>query len=259
MLLDYGTLLSPSPIRLSIGTIRKPKLIEISELTFKEFANYEVFLKLTPELYYTKINTEGAEYWENLPDDKKEEMNIYQILLERDDVKNAYLEILNFFFEEYIIFEEGVFFVLREKVSLSELSPEHIRGIINEGTFMQVLEILQQICCIYDAEENIDDMKFKNNAARRIFEKIAKAKKEKNKRSKNDKNMELPNIISSVSTMHPSINLVNIWELTIYQLYDKFKKLQINEFYRIDRTRVSVWGDEKKTFDSSLWYKNHFD
>jgi len=31
-----------------------------------------------------------------------------------------------------------------------------------------------------------------------------------------------------------------------------------NAIYEIDSTRVSVWGDEKKTFNASLWYKNHF-
>ena len=35
MFLDYGTQVSPTPISLSIGTIKKPKLIDISEITFE--------------------------------------------------------------------------------------------------------------------------------------------------------------------------------------------------------------------------------
>ena len=40
---------------------------------------------------------------------------------------------------------------------------------------------------------------------------------------------------------------------------DAFNRLQRNTMYDIDSTRVSVWGDEKKTFDVSLWYKNEYD
>jgi hypothetical protein len=29
--------------------------------------------------------------------------------------------------------------------------------------------------------------------------------------------------------------------------------------FDIDSTRVSVWGDEKKTFNAALWYKNNYD
>ena len=47
--------------------------------------------------------------------------------------------------------------------------------------------------------------------------------------------------------------------MTVFQLYDSFNRLQQNKMYDIDSTRVSVWGDEKKTFDFGLWYKNNYD
>ena len=104
-------------------------------------------------------------------------------------------------------------------------------------------------------------MKFKNDIAKKLYEQMQKANKEKEKQKnkKNDINLSLPNIISSVSSKHPSINLINIWELTIFQLLDCFNRLQNNTMHEIDSTRVSVWGDEKKTFDPSLWYKNYYD
>ena len=45
----------------------------------------------------------------------------------------------------------------------------------------------------------------------------------------------------------------------MFQLLDAFNRMQMNSMYEIESTRVSVWGDEKKTFDASLWYKNNYD
>ena len=91
------------------------------------------------------------------------------------------------------------------------------------------------------------------------MEKILKEKKQEKKKNKLDKNMTIPNIISALSNKHPSLNYTNIWDLTIFQLLDSFNRIQANSVYEIDSTRVSVWGDEKKTFDASLWYKNEYD
>lgn len=102
-------------------------------------------------------------------------------------------------------------------------------------------------------------MKFKNSAARKIYEKLLSAQKKEKKRRKADINLSLPNIISAVSNCHPTINPINVWDLTLFQLFDTFNRMRANKIYEIDSTRVSVWGDEKKTFDIALWYKNEYD
>ena len=33
---------------------------------------------------------------------------------------------------------------------------------------------------------------------------------------------ELPNLISALCVQHNSINMCNVWDLTVYQLYDQF-------------------------------------
>lgn len=74
MRLDYGTQLSPVPITLSIGTLRKPTLKEISQITFDRFSFYEFFLKLSPETYYTKLRKEndGEAFWDSLTEEEKD-------------------------------------------------------------------------------------------------------------------------------------------------------------------------------------------
>ena len=264
MRLDYGTQLSPVPITLSIGTLRKPTLKEISQITFDRFSFYEFFLKLSPETYYTKLRKEndGEAFWDSLTEEEKDKITIYNIIEEDEKIRSTYVEIFNFFFVETVIYQEGFFILLKENTAIDnpdKIKREQVRGAIAKENFSQVMSLLQQICCIYNEEESLDDMKFKNNLARKLMEKMLKAKKKEQEAKKSDLNLTIPNIISSLANKHPSLNYVNIWDLTIFQLLDAFNRTQANSMYDIDSTRVSVWGDEKKTFDVSLWYKNNYD
>lgn len=264
MRLDYGTQLSPVPITLSIGTLRKPTLKEISQITFDRFSFYEFFLKLSPEIYYTKLRKEndGEAYWGSLTEEEQDKITIYNIIEEDNKIRSTYVEIFNFFFVETVIYQEGFFILLKENTAIDnpdKIKREQVRGAIAKDNFSQVMSLLQQICCIYNEEESLDGMKFKNNLARKLMEKMLKAKKKEQETKKSDLNLTIPNIISSLANKHPSLNYVNIWDLTIFQLLDAFNRTQANSMYDIDSTRVSVWGDEKKTFDISLWYKNNYD
>ena len=260
MFLDYGTQVSPTPISLSIGTIKKPKLIDISEITFERFNLYEIFLKMTPEVFYTKIEKDLAEqYWNSLSEEEKNNVTLYDIILQNDKAREVYIEIFNFFFTESIIFKEGLFILLNENVKQESIQKENIRGVIHENTFPEILTILQQICCIYNKEERIDNLPFKNKIAKELYEKMLKAQKKEKEEKKASNDLTIPNIISSVCVKHPSLNYSNIWEITIFQLLDTFNKLQVNSVHEIDSIRVAVWGDEKKIYDAALWYKNQYD
>lgn len=256
MKLDYGTQISPSHITLSIGTIKKPTLKDISELSFDKFGYYEMFIRMTPEIYYTKMCGEkGVEYWESLSEKKQDSLDMFEIIKTEKALADAYVEVLNFFFVEQVIFDEGYFIILKNDVEYSgALEKDNVKCAFLADTFKEILDILQQICGI--AEEKPEEQKFKNDLARKLFEKMLKGKK---KEKKVDKNFMLPNIISALCNRHPSINYTNVWDLTVFQLLDSFNRTQANLFYDIESTRVSVWGDEKKTFDASLWYKNNFD
>lgn len=260
MRLDYGTQISPVPITLSIGVLRKPTLLEISELTFDKFTYYEFLLKMTPEIYYTELQKEsgGKEQWENLTEEQKENITIYDLILQDKRLCNTYIEVLNFFFVESVIFREGYFILLRKEVDdIEDIDTENIRGAISKELLPQVFELIKQICCIYNADDDIDESKYKNKLAKKLMERIKKAAKQNAKKS--DLNLTIPNIISSICNKHPSINYTNVWSMTVFQLLDAFNRTQMNSMYEIDSTRVSVWGDEKKTFDVSLWYKNEYD
>ena len=265
MKLNYGTQLSPFPIVLSIGTLIKPTLREISDpskgMSFEKLNYYEVLIKMTPEIFYTKIKgEEGRKYWNSLTETQKNNISLYHTVINDKQLLQTFVEIFNFFFLENVSFYEKSFILFdKDTQNADDISQNDIHGVIVEDNFTEILDLIQQICCISDEEEIIDDSKFKNKRAKELYYKMKKAAKKERQNKKIDINFTLANIISAVSNKHPSLNFINIWNLTIFQLLDAFNRLQINTTYDIDATRVSVWGDEKKTFDAALWYKNEYE
>lgn len=264
MTLDYGSLLSPEPIQLSIGTIRQPILREISKISFTKFGAYQYFLKISPEDYYTKINKSLEEYWNNLSDGEKEMISLYDIILIDGNLRNTYLEIFNFFFIEKVVFKEKYFVLLNVDKQIAdseiEVTEDILRGVISEETFNDALDILRQVCFLLDDDsEDESKQQFKNEKARRLWRRMKAAEKKQKETSEHSADMTLPNIISSVAAKSLNLNICNIWDISLFQLYDQFNRLQNNDAHSINSMRVAAWGDEKNTFDYALWHKNMFD
>ena len=267
MKLDYGTRMSYSPIATPYGLIRKPTLEDCTTypMSFDKFNAYESMLLLTPELFFTEIaKGKLQEIWESLSAESKENMSLYDLITIYSEVANEYREIFDFFFLENVIYDNGVFFTIKpdKSLDLKNITEDDIVGVIGKDEFAEVVSILQRICCIGKEEESVENLKFKNDFQRKLYmDYLATVEAEEKEQRKNnhDNKMVLPNIISAVANKHPSLNYTNIWKLTIFQLFDTFDRLQANAFYDMGATRTSVWGDEKKTFDSALWYKNNYE
>ena len=147
MRLDYGTQLSPCPISLSIGTIRKPTLKDIATISFEKFNFFEVFTKISPNTYYDKIAI-NKDYWNSLSDVEKESVTMYSIIKNVESVLNIYLDMLNFFFEEKVIFKEGFFIILKENADENNLKittaqAQKLRAVYGTITRDNVMEIIK--------------------------------------------------------------------------------------------------------------------
>ena len=266
MKLDYFTLLCPEPISLSIGTIRQPTLREIGKLSYPRFGMYQVYLKLTPKDFYCVLcGDKGKDYWNALPEEQQRDITLYDIILLDETVKYTYLEILNFFFVERVVFKNNLFLILDTDDYITHVDELNIDDIvvgrISPKTLHDVLDIIQQILCI-KSDDPMDEPepKFKNAKARKLYEKMLKAKEQQKKEKdlKDYANLTLPNIISATAMKNAGLNIVNIWDSTLFQLYDQFGKTQNEDVHYLNTVRVAVWGDEENKFDPSLWYKNLF-
>lgn len=267
MILDYYTLLCPVPINIGIGRIQNHTLMDIGEITYLKYGMFQVYLKLTPDDYYKNINKErGETYWNLLSDEQRDSVTLYDLILTEEDVKMTYIELFNFFFVERVILRDNLFYVLKdanEGIADDdiEINEDTICGIIYPHNIREVVDIIQQVCCI-KSDDPLDEEapKFKNEKAKRLYERMQKAQKEldKNKEKKNSANLSLPNIISATAAKSPGLNISNIWNITVFQLFDQFNKTQFDDSHYINSVRVAVWGDENNQFDQTLWYKNTF-
>ena len=106
----------------------------------------------------------------------------------------------------------------------------------------------------YIEHDSQEQHQFASEKARRIWEKCQKGKAQMRKASKQDINMELPNLIGAVAARSGGYTLLNIWDLTVYQLYDQFTRTNVNVQMDIYASRWAAWG--KDDFDVALWFKN---
>ena len=87
------------------------------------------------------------------------------------------------------------------------------------------------------------------------MKKIQKGRTEKSNKKTIDNNMELGNIISAVANKSHSLNILTIWDLTVFQLWDCFSRLSNNSIYDIQSMSVAVWGNKDNYFDATAWFK----
>ena len=74
-------------------------------------------------------------------------------------------------------------------------------------------------------------------------------------KDKSRKDFELDNLVSVVANRHSNLNILNIWGLTVNQLWDTFTRLMNDNIYGMTSRSVSVWGDEQKQFNANDWIK----
>ena len=258
MNLDYATLISPYPLILEqIGSIKSPTLKEIfnPDITYQGYNMFLSLLLMTPSFYYEKVNPTKSLWYKNLQEEQRDYMNMFDIISGDSRMQDSYTQMLNFFFAENVVWNnEAKVFVLYEKFDEhEEIIP---CGIIYRKQFVELCDVILQRCGIDRSDTSADTSNVKNRRALEILKKIQKGRQSMTKHTENDSDMELHNLITSVAVKSNSINFTNIWDLTVFQLYEQFKREQYNVFFDIQKMSVAAYGNKDKTFKGNEWYKS---
>lgn len=271
MKLDYFSLISPLPFYVNgVGSIKSPTLREISKINYYTYQVYLSNLLLDPASYYEMIDkTEGAylcnfteqekdtilrirsEYM-NLDEKSKEDISIYNIMVFDKFLIDSLLCTLNFFFEDEIIYDTKKRVFILFNGTVDDNNRKTPTGMIHENNYNEIIDIILQRVNVDKKKDEHKNLKVKNKTAEKLLKKMKKAKKEAEK--KEDKKMEIGNLISSISAHSKTLNILNIWDLTIFQLYDQFARMRNDDLYMINSTSVSVWGDKENKFDDTIWF-----
>lgn len=259
--LDYFDLISDEPITIeNVGSIKCPYLKDIKNISYFTYSSFVHCLMLTPQVYFDELEKKGVK----VDDETFLFTTKYDLLTLDNALFLSVLRALNFFFVESVVVNEKKYIdeSVLEFHTINEKN--NIVGVINEDNYSSIVNVILQMLSVDIEKDDVEDLsKVKNKRGKKIYEKILKGrramKKAKENASNSTKRQSLPNIISSVAAFSNNTNYTQIWDLTIYQLYDLFNRLNLIDQYNITSTSVSVWGDEKKQFKTGSWNDNFHD
>lgn len=220
--LNYFELLSPDPVYIeNVGGILSPKLKDISSIGIKVY-QYYLSLLLT-------------------------EFDVFESLSSNPEMVVLMQNTLNFFIKE------DVSFSARDNCFIVQTDGKPI-GAITKDNYSTICDIICQRNSMKSKQPE-DLSQVKNKKAAAIMEKLQKGRAEKSKRTTVDRNMELGNIISAVANKSQSLNILNIWDLTVFQVWDCFSRLSNNNIYAIQSMSVAAYGNKDNHFDFNSWFK----
>lgn len=255
MKLNYTSIISPFPLRVSgVGNIKSPKLEDIwsPKVTIEKYEFFLALISMNVKIYCQTVDPQKKEWYDSLSNDEKNNINMFDLITLDQELRSQYMTIFNFFFDEDIYWDEQSRVLCTYTIN-ADNSP-NIVGVIHRDNWNEVCDIILQMNGV-KKRGNSSQMKFKSDFTREIWELTHPEEMDDQK----NKNMELGNIISAVAARANSINITNIWELTVGQLFDQFDRLQNNTFFDLSCLNVAVWGDEKNKFNGIAWCDNRYE
>lgn len=147
-------------------------------------------------------------------------------------------EALSIFLKEQVTYHsEGYFFIgeKSEQRIIDSNSYEEIKSVVRKQNYLQEKEVEKEF-------------KPANDKAAEIIEKMKKAK-EKMQKQNSDEGLNLSDIISIVANHSEDINILTVWNLTVYQLYECYLRLIMWDEYHTTNLHLPHMDEEaRKSF-----------
>lgn len=252
--LDYFDCISPLPLTLvQIGSIKSPTLMNIAEISYSTYSQYIAHIRMTPEDYFEVYCKD-----EDIDTEKIFNMTKFDLLLIDDRFRKIITSAINFFFvEDFEFYPEYDAFIFEQKNEHGEVV--NIKAITRQN-YSDVLDVVLQRVHITPDENEIDDIKkIKNKRGLKIYKKVLIGRKKLNKEKSKNVNITLANIIAAVASKSESLNWTSIWDITIFQLFDLFERMQRLDSYSIASAQVAAWGNKDGNFKFGSWINNIYD
>jgi len=218
-------------------TLRHTTLYDVKKVGFQKYNEYLNILHLDVETFNAQFGS----------DINADSINIFDILVSNQSMRDFLCEALSFFIVENVFYEPKY-----NAFKVDGGKDNEFLGIINQNNYQEITGAIFQLNFIKDDE--VKATKNTGKKAKSILEKLRKGRSNLAKAKAGDSNINIPNMISSIVAYGNNYNYENIWSLTVYQLYDLFFRLNVKTQLDITGLRWAVWG--KDEFDFSVWYKD---
>ena len=224
----HSKLLANIPIEIhGLGKIHSPKLKDIANIGEDIYNQYLSILLFDIRHLKNDINPKDFEELEKLHPLETISLKAYY----DENFKDLFLEALSFFFYEKANYYNGVFYFDENRV-------------FNHENFEQVIYLIKYINLITD---KTSEVKYANDKAKEIADKIKAAQEKVNKvKAKQGVALSLFDLISAFAANSYSVNLMTVWDMTVYQFNDQFKRMQLIEEYDINIRSILAGADPKK-------------
>lgn len=262
---------SPSALPVDgVGHVKSPKISDIVNIIGKRmYDSYLSIFIITKASFLESI----SDYYTEQQLTELDRFPLFQILLVFEDTRAKLIDAINFFFVEDFMFDsENLRLVsivdkstiVDDKKSrfvdrISHLSRARdksgseieVVGIIDSDNFGDVRRAI--LSRNYISTPKNDNGKRRSKKMIEFDRKLEEGRKHSKKKRDEQASMELGNIISKICAWDPGININDLYEYTVYQVYNLFNEL--NRKIQLDAyiSKWSTWGD--KDFEFDLWYR----
>lgn len=229
---DYS-LISGAQIDVAGVHVRQPTLGDIREIGYVQYRELLSSLLIDKDTILKILGLED--------DARITDITVYDLFVSVPELQSMFIRALSFFVVEPVSFDGKSFTIDGCVVGAEQLND--IKKVIFEVSYVA-------------QEDQKEELNFPTEAARKIWEKIQRGREASKKASK-DERTELPNLISAICAMHSSYNLLNIWSLTVYQVYDQFKRMNVNHQMTVIGQRWATWGKDADGIDFTAWFQKN--
>jgi len=222
-----------------IGVLKSKTLSQIEDVGHSLYNQYLSTLTISSDGIYDALDM----------DDDGPEINPFDFIVENckanANFEQLIIDALTFFFEKNIVLDKGCFYIY-EQHSNGGVDPI---GQLTRSNFYFFTDILKLQNCVQE-DKSDKNVKIRNAAQKEFFKKL-KAQRKKHK-AKNSNESDITDIISAVCAKHPSLNVLNIGDITMYQLIDQYKRLHAIDDYFIS-VKSLLAGCSKEDVKLTHW------
>lgn len=249
---EYFDLLSGKPIEVAgVGHFRSPRLRDIApggKVSYRVYNFYLNFLLWDKEKLVQYDKMLGVRVADRLL--KEEKITTYDAITLLPQTRELCRDVLSFFMSEELAWvASGRKFA----TYTAEDTEQNAVGEINRDNFEKVRTMILQLNYI-GLDQGSANIKHTSAHSKELWEKAQYyLKKQTESQTKEDKpEYHLGNIISKLCSAHPSYNISNVWNLTVFQLYDAFFQYGYIRYSDLNETIFGNHGGEKFNFEDWL-------
>lgn len=245
MKLQYEDLLSGEPVFVKgLGHLRSPFLRELKPTSGIGIWTYHFYLQLllwdrSEYVHFLKLT--GCRGIRLIEHNKK--LETFDVVTLIDTTRKLLREAMAFFILENISWEERL-----HRFVCSSKETSEITGYIDRKNFEEVREAILQMNYV-NAGALSKNIKHSSKRSRELWE---QAQKYLQKEVKTDKTLSLGNVISKLCAASNGYNLLNIFDLTVYQLYDQFFQISYLKTITLNERVFSNHGGKEFKIDAWL-------